>query len=419
MIAMKTDSSLRLAAVVVLSVLFIYGCSQTDSTSAEESTIRDHVEWLADPGLEGRLAGTAGEASAANYISDRFLASGLRPAGDNGTYLQQFTLTGPMPQAMEMENNISRNVVGIIEGRGNSGQYIVIGAHYDSQGNGGMISMDSDDEQAVHPGADDNASGTAGLIELAEYFSENVPDKNMLFIAFSGEEMGLLGARYFMEETQISPDSIAAMINMDMIGRMDDNEVTIFGTGTSNRWEEILDELETDSLDITRTPSGTGASDHAAFYEAGIPVLHYFTGTHGDYHRSTDTADKINYKGIQSILGHVRRVVERLDPIDAGEISFRESSNPHSGQMDFGGPTLGVLPDYSWSGDGFRIDGVRDGDAADRGGMMEGDVIIRMGEFEIGDIYDYMDNLSEFQQGDRVEVTVLRNGDEVELEIQF
>jgi len=417
---MHTDIlSPRVSCIALLAALLLSGCSQSDSSSAEESTLRDHVERLADPGLNGRLAGTPGEASAANYISDRFLAAGLRPAGENNTYLQQFTLTGPMPQAMDLENRISRNVAGMIEGTGNSGQYIIVGAHYDSQGTGGMISMDSGEEPAVHPGADDNASGTAALIELAEHFSENVPSKHMLFIAFSGEELGLLGARHFMEETQISPDSIAAMINMDMIGRMEENQVTIFGTGTSDRWNELLDELEPDSLDITRTPSGTGASDHTAFYDAGIPVLHYFTGTHGDYHRSSDTADKINYRGIQAILDHVTQVIERLDRIDAREISFRESSDPHSGRMDFSGPTLGVLPDYAWSGEGFRIDGVRDGDPADRGGMMDGDVIIRMGGVEIGDIYDYMDNLSEFEQGDRVVVTVLRDGEEVELDIEF
>lgn len=403
-----------------LSLSFL-GCSAGEEEINNPDAIRDHVMVLVDEELDGRLAGTAGEAAAANYIADQFLVSGLMPAGDRGTYLQQFTLQGPMPQALEIENYISRNVVGFVEGRGRTGQYIIIGAHYDSQGEGGIISMDQNVEPAIHPGADDNASGVAGLLRLADHFSEQPPQKNMMFIAFSGEELGLLGSRFFVEQMQIPSDSVAAMINLDMIGRLTDNALTIFGTGTSNRWDEILGavESETDSLTITRSPSGAGASDHTSFYESEIPVLHYFTGTHTNYHRPSDTADKVNYRGIVSVTDHVINVVEELDSYDASEIEFMESTNPHSTTFDMDGPTLGVLPDYSYSGEGFRVQGVRSGEAAERGGIQDGDVIIRMGDSDIADIYGYMESLSEFEAGDEVTVTVMRNGEEVSLNIQF
>lgn len=374
---------------------------------------------MTDPVYEGRLAGTAGEAAAANYIADQFLVSGLLPAGDEGTYLQQFELEGPMPQAMEIESFISRNVVGFVQGVGKGGQYIMIGAHYDSQGTGGIISMDESDESAIHPGADDNASGVAGLLELAEHFADNPAQKNMLFIAFSGEELGLLGSRHFVDEMKISPDSVAAMINLDMIGRLTDNELTIFGTGTSSRWDEILGSVEDDSLVITRAPSGTGASDHTSFYESEIPVLHYFTGTHENYHRPTDTVDKINLQGIRHVTDHIIQVVEELDSYDATEIEFSESTNPHSATFDMDGPTLGVLPDYGYSGDGFRVQGVRAGEPADRGGIQDGDVIIQMGGTDISDIYDYMEKLSGLEEGDQLTITVRRDEEEIPLEIQF
>ena len=420
---LKFTSSIRsttLCLVLFLTMTLLFtGCDQPVPEGEQTATIQDHVEWLADESLEGRLAGTSGESRAANYIADQFLQSGLVPDGDEGTFFQQFVLEGPIPQAMQMENHIARNVVARVEGSGNTEQVIIVGAHYDSQGRGGMISMETDEDPGIHPGADDNASGTAGLLWLADYFSENTPEKDIIFIAFSGEEMGLLGSGFYVNQMEMSPDSMVAMINLDMIGRMENNQLTIFGTGTAERWADILDEISKDSLEITRTPAGTGASDHASFYEAGIPVLHYYTGTHGDYHRTTDTPDKINYDGIKKVAGHTAEVINRLDRLQAPEMGFQESTDPRGSTFDFDGPTLGVLPDYSYSGSGFKIDGVREGDPAEEAGMLRGDVIIKMGEIEIGDIYDYMESLGEFQRGDELSVTVLRDGEEVVLDIRF
>lgn len=405
---------------LVLFLVLQIGCEgSVNEENSTSSTIRDHVEWLADADRKGRLAGSIEEAAAANYIADHFQRVSLVPAGDDNTFIQQFRLEGPIPQAMEMKNHISRNVAGLLEGNEQSDQYIIIGAHYDSQGMGGMISMETDDEPVIHNGADDNASGTAGMMHLARWFSENRPEKNILFIAFSGEEMGLLGSRHFAEQMQIEPDRILAMINLDMIGRLTDQNFTIFGTETSNRWNEILDSAATDSLQITRTPSGSGASDHMPFYEAGIPVLHYFTGIHSDYHRPDDTADKINYDGMDKVLDHIKQVVQQLDQLDASEIEYSESTNPHSTTFDFEGPTLGVMPDYNYSGSGFRIEEVREDEPAHQAGFQPGDVIVKMDETEIKDIYDYMESLEKYEKEDQVVVTVRRADEIVELNVTF
>ena len=411
------NRSLLLSIIVTL---FIFsGCEESVPNGESPESIRDHVTWLADDAREGRLAGSPQEAEAANYIADQFLYSGLIPAGDEGTYFQQFVLEGPMPQAMGIENHVSRNVVGLIEGSEYPDQYIIIGAHYDSQGMGGMISMSEDEEPAIHNGADDNASGTAGLIWLADQLSDYQPQKSLLFVAFSGEELGLLGSRFFVNNMEMETDQITAMLNFDMIGRLSDGELTIFGTGTSEVWPEILDSISADSLTINRSESGSGASDHQSFYEADIPVLHYFTGIHDDYHRETDTADKINYTGMEWVLNHAKDLIRKLDGMEGGEISFDGSRESTESPQMFDGPTMGVLPDYSYSNGGFRVDGVREGEPAEVAGMERGDVIVYMAGTEISDIYDYMDALQTLESGQEITVRVIRDGEELELSVQF
>lgn len=413
-----SDQLLPFSGIII--ALFIFtGCESGDSEQGSAATLQDHVTWLADDAREGRLAGTPGEAEAANYIADQFLYSGLIPAGGDGTYLQQFVLEGPMPQAMGIDNHVSRNVVGLIEGSEYPDQYIIIGAHYDSQGMGGMISMSEDEEPAIHNGADDNASGTAGLIYLADQLSDFQPQKSLLFVAFSGEELGLLGSRYFVNSMEMKSDQITAMMNFDMIGRMSDGELTIFGTGTSEVWPKILDSISADSLTINRSESGSGASDHQSFYEADIPVLHYFTGIHDDYHRESDTADKINYTGMEWVLNHAEELIRKLDGPEGSEISFDGSGESGESTQMFDGPTMGVLPDYTYSNGGFRVDGVREGEPADLAGMEAGDIIIQMVDVEITDIYDYMDALQTFESGQEITIRIIRNGEELELSVQF
>lgn len=400
-------------------LLFIGSCEENEIEKTGDEFLREHVTWLADKERGGRLAGTIHEAGAANYISSHFLRYGLQPAGDNGTYIQQFTLEGPMVQAMDLENHISRNIAGLVEGEKFPNRYIIIGAHYDGQGMGGAISMNTNADPALHYSADDNASGTTGLFYLARQFAEDLPQSSILFVAFSGEELGLIGSKHFVDEMEISPDSILAMINLDMIGRLDENELDIFGTGTSPQWDQILASVESDSLQVTTTPGGMGASDHASFYQTGIPVLHYYTGIHRQYHRETDTADLINYTGMRRVLEHVEEVVRTVDSMSPAEIDFQQSTDPRSGVRMREGPALDVMPDYAYSGAGFRIDQVRPDGTADAAGFRDGDIIIEMNGKKISDIYNYMEVLNTLESGDTVSITILRNDEEMELQATF
>ncbi len=396
------------------------GCtSQTVPDLSDEDFIRNHVEFFASEEMQGRLAGSIHEARAANYISDRFLLYGLIPSGDEQTYLQQFKLSGPMADMLNSDNVISRNVTGSIPGSEYPEKVIVIGAHYDGQGLGGSISMDHDGEPTVHLSADDNASGTAGLLYLARYFSMNRPQITVQLAAFSGEEMGLLGSSHFVEHLDAETVDVIAMINLDMIGRLRNHNLTIFGTESSNFWDEILDETETGSLQIARVENGAGSSDHVSFYRAGIPVLHYFTGTHEQYHRPDDSADRINYNGMTQILDHVINVVREMANLDLDQIEFTGNRSPQTGIMSGDRVTLGVMPDYSYSGRGFRIDGVRDGEPAERAGLEPGDVIIYIGGVEITDIYSYMEALTGFESGQEIPIHVIRDGSELEFTLTF
>lgn len=414
-----THQTYKLILLFILFSFLAAGCADQRNAETDTPGLQQHIEWLADDDRKGRLAGTSQEAASANYIADFFLRVGASPAGDDGTYFQQFILEGPMTQAMGVENHVSRNVVAFIEGEEHPGRYIILGAHYDGQGSGGLISMDHGGEPAIHNSADDNASGTAGILELARYYAENRPPVSIVFAAFSGEELGLIGSGHFVQTMQIEKEDILAMINLDMIGRMQENSLTIFGTGTANIWDELLERVAIDSLEISKTPSGAGASDHASFYEAGIPVLHYFTGTHDDYHRPSDTAEKINYYGIEKVLSHVKKTVGELAGYSPDEIEFMESTDPRDTPVMMDGPSLGVTPDYAWSGQGFRISGVRDGRAAEEAGLKAGDVIIRMDSRDIADIYDYMETLGSYEVGDKMEITVLRDDEPLTFTIQF
>lgn len=417
---MLFQTSFKCIRLVLALVFFATACQQPDDVNQNpQDFLKENVEWLSADEREGRLAGTIQEAEAANYIADRFLQFGLLPAGDDDTYFQQFLLTGPMPQALNMDNHVSRNVVGMVRGNESPDQFIILGAHYDSQGHGGIISMDANTEPSVHNGADDNASGTAGLLYLARQFAENPADKSILLVAFSGEEMGLIGSGYFTDHMEISRDSVLAMINLDMIGRLNQQKLTIFGTGTADVWSEILESVHSDTLEISTTPSGSGASDHAAFYRVEIPVLHYFTGIHEDYHRATDTPDKINYEGMISVLDHVEQVVREVSRYSPGEFEFTENTDPGEAMMHSGGVTLGVLPDYSYSGEGFRIEDVREGQPADKAGMKGGDIIIEMEGEPVKDIYEYMELLNTYSKGDRSTLVVRRDEEEIELEVIF
>jgi hypothetical protein len=421
----------RNAIAVLIPLLMLLSSCTPENESAETTSdisfldVQSHISYLASDAMKGRETGTAEEAKAANYIADYFREYGLDPAGDEETYLQEFTVNMSVlenPHAEDSDSTVNKrlakNVAGLLQGTGDSEEVIIIGAHYDHLGLGEFGSL-SDSDSTIHNGADDNASGTAGLLELAEYFSENRPETDLLFLAFSGEEMGLLGSQYYVENPTVDLDNAIAMINMDMIGRMNDDRLMIFGVATTEAWETILTEANTDSLDLDLVPDGTGTSDHTSFYYKDIPVLHYFTDTHADYHRPSDDAEWINAEGQARLLQHVARVIQRLDELDKEDLPFVEAPGEQRQSMTMSGPTLGVLPDYGFNGTGFRITGVSNGGPAERGGLEGGDIIIKIGEMEIEDIYSYMGVLNKLEKGTTVPVTVIRDGEELVFEVEL
>ncbi len=420
---------LKTLSILLITFLLITSCTQSNrSYLSEDITPLDveiHITFLASDSLKGREAGSANEAIAANYIADHFRDFGLEPAGDNETYFQEFTINTAVlrnPHAgddAEGEKLLSKNVVGLLQGTGNSDELIIIGAHYDHLGFGEFGSLYRGEQERIHNGADDNASGTAGVLELAEYFSANRPKKDILFLAFSGEEMGLLGSAYYVDNPTVDLENALAMINMDMIGRMVDKKLMIFGIGTAENWTAILDSANTGNLDLNLVKDGTGASDHTSFYYKEIPVLHYFTDTHADYHRPSDDTEYINMNGTALALHHLVRVIVQLDELQKDELAFVEAPGEQRQSMSLEGPTLGVLPDYGYEGKGMKITGVTKGRAAANAGVKGGDIIVGIAGEELADIYAYMAMLNKLKKEQKTTITVLRDGERMTMDLEL
>lgn len=297
-----------LLLILSVSLHVFTACSSNEQGVETEEFLRNHVEWLSAEKQQGRLAGSAQEAASANYIADNFLQAGLEPFGNNGTYLQQFILNGAVTQALGIENHISRNVTGVVRGTSFPERFLIVGAHYDGQGMGGVLSLQSDVENMIHPSADDNASGTAGLLYLAEKFADDPAPISLLFVGFSGKEPGLLGSTYFVDNMNVSPDSLLGMINLDMIGRLQD-DLTIFGSDTWSIWPKIIEQADLNFLVIDLSEDLSENGDHSPFWNVGIPVLHYSTGLHNDYHKNSDSVDTMNYTGMRQVLQHTEQVL--------------------------------------------------------------------------------------------------------------
>ncbi|MBO6523327.1 MAG: M28 family peptidase [Balneolaceae bacterium] len=397
------------------------------SVNITPDDVETHITFLAADELNGREAGTPDEAKAANYIADYFRDFGLEPAGDDRTFFQEFTINTALlnnPHASEDdttgEKRLSKNVAGLLQGTGDSDEFIIIGAHYDHLGYGEFGSLYRGEVKRIHNGADDNASGTTGLLELAQYFSENRPSTDILFLAFSGEEMGLLGSAHYANNPTVDLDNALAMINMDMIGRMnEEKKLIIFGVGTAEKWTALVDSANTGNLNLDLVEDGTGASDHTSFYYKDIPVLHYFTDTHSDYHRPSDDTEYINHNGVALALHHLVRVIVQLDELDKSDMEFIAAPGEQRQSMRLEGPTLGVLPDYGYDGEGMKITGTNDGGAAANAGLESGDIIVGLGGKSLEDIYGYMEALNGLKKGQLTTVTVLRNGERLTLDLQL
>ncbi len=526
---------------VLLSLLFL-PAAITNAQKLKKSeqqivtNLKTYIGYLADDKLEGRRTGTAGEKSAATYVARHFEAAGLVPKGDNGSYIQAFTIdegriilpqtdmsinekkmdtaawfpltfsadgsfSGMVAPAIHESHapwfydikdilsdnagnphfdlgealrkqveqmkskgatsvlfftsgssdpelgfngkskedrlsipviylkkvisaeilkhkddflniagtvktgektRVGHNVAGFINnGAANT---IVIGAHLDHLGYGEDHNSLWAGKPEIHNGADDNASGTALVIEMAKLLkTSKYKNNNYLLVCFSGEELGLFGSKYFADHLPVPLSTVNFMINCDMVGRLnpDTKTITIGGYGTSPYWSHLP--AKTKTIDVKFDSSGIGPSDHTSFYLKNIPVLFFFTGTHPDYHKPSDDADKINYTGELYVIQYIMDVIKGVNK--AGKLQFLKTREPDMGNSPRFTVTLGIMPDYTYNGQGLRVDGVISGKVADKAGMKAGDVITRIGDYNIHDINDYMKALSHFKKGDKTTVT--------------
>lgn len=380
------------------------------------------VVYLASDYLEGRETGRQGERLAADYIAWRFAELGLSPKGRQGSWYHDFDLTyQPNPHASGGEARVGRNVLGFIDN--GAARTVVIGAHYDHLGYGEFGSLHAG-EPAIHNGADDNASGVAVLLYLAEQLkgdlAKHTANNNYLFIAFSGEELGLIGSKKWVAEPTIDLGTINYMLNLDMVGRLNEEKVlAVNGAATSPAWKPVLEDIRVGGIQTRTSDGGVGPSDHTSFYLQDIPVLHFFSGQHTDYHKPVDDAGLINFPGMLAIGDYMLALIQRLD--DQGELVFtatkdEDEENRRAASFKV---SLGVMPDYVHGGEGMRVDSVIEGRPGDKAGMQAGDIIIRIGEREVKDIYDYMEGLGQYSSGDETTVVVKRGEDELTLSVTF
>lgn len=408
---------MKVINILVIVILF-FSCK-------EEKTIvismKDDVKILASDSLRGRRTGTSYEQMAAEYLAKRFKDLGLDPKGTNG-YFQEFSFADKSDPHREVKfvnksedgTITGTNVIGFMDN--NAETTIVIGAHYDHLGMGGEGSLYRGESKAIHNGADDNASGVAVMLNLVKVLQNKNTHNNYLFISFSGEELGLLGSNYFVKNPTINLENINYMINMDMVGRLNEEKVlAVFGVGTSPIFSQTLFSNKTD-FSITEKESGVGPSDHTSFYLMDLPVLHFFTGQHEDYHKPGDDIEKLNFEGMEDITQYILAVITDLD--DGPKLKFRKTKN-ESDEVPKFKVTLGVVPDYLFSGEGMRIDGVSEDRPAQKAGMEKGDVVVKMGEHEIIDMMSYMKALSKFEKGQNTIVLIDRNGEILEFDVEF
>ncbi|MFN3690949.1 MAG: M20/M25/M40 family metallo-hydrolase, partial [Fimbriimonadales bacterium] len=325
-----------------------------------------------------------------------------------------------MATSLEPNRGIARNVIGFIPGSDSNlrDEVIVIGAHYDHLGFGEVGSL-APEPGDIHYGADDNASGTAAIMELARLLAQNRErlKRSVLVIAFSAEEEGLLGAAHFVQHPTVPRENIVAMLNFDMVGRMTNNRVSVSGVGTAAEWESILNAANTENLTLQLSQSASGGSDHMPFMRANIPVLFFFTGMHPDYHRPSDTWDKINYEGQAQIVALAERVVYEI----ARRPERLQFTRPRTPQAEQGARRgfrvrIGLIPSYSEQ-EGVLLDGVAPGSPAEKAGLRAGDRIVAVMGQRVKNIEELTSLYDKMEAGKPVEFTVIREGKEIQVQV--
>ena len=408
--------SIRFALALGLSAAGIVPGLQAQFT-ADAVTLLNDVRFLADDRLAGRLIGTPGADTAAAYLARRFRQAGLGPAP--GGWFQDFSVDPASPAAQHsgIGGAIGKNVIGVLAGSDPDlrNEVIIVGAHYDHLGPGNFGSLDPDSTGRIHNGADDNASGASALIHIAHRLAELPPERTVVFIAFSGEEEGLLGSDYYVKHPVFPLARTYAMINLDMVGRLRADRLLVYGAATATEFPHILDSLNGPAhFDLKASGDGWGRSDQSSFYAVGKPVLFVFTDLHEDYHRTTDDWEKINADGLRKVADFTTEIVRALAD-RRNQLTFVNVPPPApaaGGPSSGYGAYLGTVPDMSENPGGVRLTGVRAGSPAEHGGLKGDDVIIQIGDMPVPDLQAMTNALRQHRAGDVVEIRFLRGGAE-------
>jgi len=415
--------------IITLFLFAFFHCLLGFGQNFSTVNLKKYISFLASDSLEGRSTGSKGAQIAGEYIAQQFKQIGLAP------YFQEFSFKfNPNPHDTLNTSLIpltGQNVAAFLNN--DRPKTIIIGAHYDHLGLGhDGNSMDSEAKGKIHNGADDNASGVAGMLELARFYANNGINEevNFYFIAFSGEENGLFGSKsiadFLLDQNQQNKEEIKKlktasdckiMINLDMIGRVkpEEKKVMIYGTGTAINLQNIVNSIELKNYKLVTDSSGVGPSDHASFYFKNIPVLHFFSGQHADYHKPSDDEPLINYQGITEILDYIVRLNNSIEKTD---LVFSPTRNNLTTSRNFK-VTLGIMPDYTFEGPGLRIDGVSENKPAKKAGLIKGDIILKIDQTEITNIKVYMSLLSKYNKGEKVAASVKRGNEIIKLDIIF
>ncbi len=389
-------------------ILMFPALTQYSETTSYSEKI---VKVFSADSMEGRLTGSIGEQKAAKFLTNELQKLGVKPYQKD--YSLPFTFlysVNPHDSTDASKQQIkSQNIVGFIDNH--QSRTIVIGAHYDHIGrnehnNSSLVNSSGQ----IHNGADDNASGVAAVLALAKHLQNNksLEPVNYLIAFFSGEEDGLVGSKALVEQLNIDSLTISAMVNLDMVGRLDSlNHLYIGGIGTSPRFGEIIQLANHYEIKIVSDSSGIGPSDHTSFYLKNIPVLFLFTGTHSDYHKPSDDSEKINFDGLTKIQAYLIDLLKELSNSD--ELPFTVTKNTSKAKPQYK-VTLGIMPSYVTNEQGLQVDGVVGGKLAQKAGIQAGDILIQLNDCKITDIYSYMDCLSTLKSGEVLLIKFIRKG---------
>lgn len=384
------------------------------ATVPDSATIRADIAYLADDRLEGRATGTAGNDSAAAWLVRRYAAMGLKAD------LQQFTAHPPVRGGASPSLR-TNNVWAILRGSDPAlrTEYVVVGAHFDHLGRSTEGALDPEAGNVIRNGADDNASGTAAVLSLAGRLARHPTRRSILFVNFTGEELGLLGSSWFTEHAPVPLDSVQAMVNFDMVGRLRNDRLIVYGVATAKEFPALLDSANTGiGLKLSAVGDGFGPSDQSSFYAKNLPVLHYFTDLHDDYHRASDKVGGINAAGEVRVLDFAERVVRSIADRPSRLSFTRAPERAQASSRENTGVYLGTIPDMGAADiPGMKLTGIRPGSPADLAGIKAGDIIVDFGGKPVKDIYGYTDAMNAFKPGDTVTVVVLRGGERLNLSV--